>query len=391
MAAPLLSLPLELLKGRLPPQTKRRPPKASQRSWEDHVRTRERSERTIAAAAEEWLPGLSDVTRVDAGSFVRAHLVPSFGRRLCSSIGDLEMEAWIAARLADDPPYEPATITKLLSTFSRFFVWSVAKGYAAQNPVPEVSKRFRLGRAPQSPMERKLGVLDVEQYSRFLYAPELTDVELWLFATGILTGCRIGELTGLERRHWFRCMPPYGRGRAPLDALIVEQQWHTKLRRRTLPKDRTWRIIPVRPELSMLLEARDRWFLRTTGSIDDHDPLLPFVPTRFNRDRYGTWRRWNQRTALKYFTRALIRVGIDDGIRRDSHTMRHVFCSALDNAGVEESVQRTLTHPLTAEDRRDAHKAYIHKYWSTLCEAIMQIPIVAPPKSEQHPLYRGAR
>jgi integrase len=327
---------------------------------------------TCAELAAAWLADERQARSVDSyRSFVRVHVLPLFGSTPPAAVDERELNAWARARRLDG--YTPATITNL----SAFWVSLLRFGGVELD-----TAQLGLSRVRQT-STRAADVLTASEVARLVRTRRGHLYDRALVAGLLLTGMRIGELIGAT---WAQL----DTGAPTLWRLEYSQAWRTKARAMGPTKDDSTHTLAVHPELQQLLEqVRDVYY---DGRPPADAPVWPFFPTRNGgflglhghspRLMLADRRRWNARTALKHWYRALARHELR---ARTEHVARHTFGSLLADAGANPLAIHALTHPGSvpsssgAGGRTSSWGRYIHTSWEARVEAVLtlRLPVVA--------------
>jgi len=135
----------------------------------------------------EILPMFKLSTRQLYRSLTERHFVPYFGVRKLHEIPRLEVQRFITLKRGEG--YATKTLEHLRNLLSRLFQTAVDWGMLQENP----ARGLKL--PPREP-RREVHILSAEGIQRLLGA--LPEPSRTIFALGIVTGLRIGELLGLK-------------------------------------------------------------------------------------------------------------------------------------------------------------------------------------------------
>lgn len=251
-------------------------------------------------------------------AIVIRYLLPAFATLKLRRITADEIDRWVI-ELSRRATIAPRTINGVLACLKTMLKTAVKRGLIRYSPAEHVE------RVASSPRER--GILSIVE-ARAVLDPERVG-ELWegdfrhyvLNLTAASTGCRLGELLGLERQY---VHPEY---------LSIVQSWAGRTNTKKEPKWGSQRIVTV--------PSRTRDALR---ELMDRSPFLEpdafvFYSARADRPIHAT-------VVGQRLYRALARVGIDDEERRRRnltfHSWRHWLNSRL-RASVPDSLLRRIT------------------------------------------------
>ncbi len=148
-------------------------------------------EGAFATIAEEWFGRLTNLrasTRARYDNDLRVHLIPRFGSRPISEIGEDDVLALIGDMR--EAGYSPWSIRHCLTLLRRIFRLARRRELIGRNPV-EMLERAELPRVGR----RVQRLLDTDSIDRLLAAAPLR--YRTLIATAVFTGLRQGELLAL--------------------------------------------------------------------------------------------------------------------------------------------------------------------------------------------------
>jgi len=292
------------------------------------------AQRTVAAWAASWVQTLDVETRTEENyrAYLRNHILPRWG---CTTLGQITasaVTAWVKdlrTRLA------AATVAGIVTVLSMMLEDAVDERLIATNPVHRRRRRGRRRERLPSPVERVWAmpeqVLRIAEQAGLLGGPSAG----LLVITAAWTGCRWGELAGLQREHVFldSCRD---RG-----VMVVDQDTgalHESGHRLWLGPPKTpasARTITLPPFLVALLRE---YLASTSGGYVFTSPLG-------HRLRRSTFDRRVFRPAVDGNTRAgtrLVRPGLT------FHGLRHSHKTWLIAEGIPEIAQaRRLGHHLS--------------------------------------------
>lgn len=144
---------------------------------------------TLREWAEQWTATTAanrPSTRARDASYLRTHILPTFGDRQLSSIGHLEVRGWVAELSTRKAP---ATVRLAAQMLTKIVATAVDAGLLANNPCDRV---------PLPSIEREeMRFLTPEEVARL--ADAIAARYRALVLVGAYGGLRIGELAGLRR------------------------------------------------------------------------------------------------------------------------------------------------------------------------------------------------
>lgn len=309
----------------------------------------------------------------------------SYYRSFLADFGDLPIrehatiiwEAWLRARNLDPVKLAPKTLARKLTMASSLYTLAVREGALDRNPIYDLPAHVRPKRRVVDPLAAARMVLRAQDIAEIISTARDEQsgdfFALLLYCASMLLGVRVGELIALRRSDYSPV------GAASLATVRVKVQWHTKTQSIRVPKDKLMRLIPVHPALDELIAlVPKRFYAHTQRLPGAGEPLFPFFPRRRSGRMSTEVRRWNQRTALKYWKTAQLNGLVpksSDGVRT-IHSLRHTFITRLHAAGAHPLSIRALTHPASVQaNARDAHSHYAHVELEALCEAISMIDL----------------
>lgn len=293
-------------------------------------------------------------------SAVEKHVIEPFGAMLGRELLTEHVIAWVRAQVAGD--YAPETVWRHRSHLSGVCEHGIRLGAFDRNPCLHLPRGTMPSKRPRDKHRNAREMLRAAQVDRVLVvAPQMRRI---LWALCALAGLRFGEAAGLTWGQINRAKP--------LDELTIDRSWDCVLRRLGPTKTDEVRLVPVHPRLARLLRLQRDWFVETYKRAPNaRDPVAPFVHMyRDTRDP----QRWHVTTARKWWRRDLADAHVPRPISgpRKLHCARHTFISLLANAKVPREVRMAMTH---STDEGDAHAAYSHFEWSTLCDAVMKLGV----------------
>jgi integrase len=291
----------------------------------------------LEALAKAWLERRLKTHRAakDDGYRWKLHVCPVFGRMKPYEVTAAKIRRFIENKLAEG--LNPTTVGHCVRQLSTLFADIIEAGHAPSNPVSALPRSTR--RLYKSTYDvRSTPFLERPADIRRLYLalPEPHNV---IFIVGEQTGCRVGEILGMD---WKDIDLP---GRK----IFVRQQMQDgKL---CMLKDRESRIVPLATSLAPILEA---WKLRTGGV----GPLFtPTHPTRGGRPDIGSAAQFvRPHTVHKALAKALAACELPKMTLYQC--TRHTFASQwVMNGGSLEMLAKIMGHSSTSTTQHYAHLA----------------------------------
>jgi integrase len=186
---------------------------------------------TLAAWVEQWRPTTVDLresSRARDESYLRTHVLPTFGKVPLARITPLAVRQWVAEMVASGKA--AATVRLAAGVLSKVLRGAVEAGLIASNPVRGV---------PLPKIERdEVRFLAPEEIAKLADAIDAR-YRAWVLV-GAYGGLRFGELAGLRRSR-----VDLVRGTAQVSEIVTEVRGHhvwgppkTKTGRRTVPLPR---------------------------------------------------------------------------------------------------------------------------------------------------------
>jgi integrase len=292
---------------------------------------------TLNELAKPWLERRAKTHRAADDDRLRwkNHLKPAFGHLRPCEVDAGKLRRFIEGKLAAG--LSPTTCGHMVRQLSTFFEDVKEQGHLAVNPVSTLPRSTR--RLYKSIYDvRKTPFLERPADIRRLYLalPEPHNV---IFIFGEQTGCRVGEVLGMQ----WRDIDLPGR------KIHVRQQMQDGAL--CMLKDRESRIVPLSTTLAPILEA---WKLKTGGQ---GALFAPAHPTRGGRPDLGTEPGFiRPHTVHKALAKALKKCGLPPMTLYQCQ--RHSFASQwVMNGGSMEELARILGHSSTSTTAHYAHLA----------------------------------
>lgn len=340
------------------------------------TRTRKKDPRTIPfrQLLEEWLAQRPECS--DSRSAVRKWFRPCFGHLRDVRLLTPENVVGFLEVLELDEKKAQKTIAKLLSFLSTIFELGLETGACELNITRSIPRSKRPSSEVVDPDRAELEVLTRRQVTRVSRSRMVPYWHSNLFELALFTGLRFGEAAGVSWADVVEEEAELEDGRREMRRyLYVRKQFSSKKRRLTPPKTKRPKRVPVCPTLWARLQQTKRRFRTDFGrDPDGTDPIAPFVARcRVDNDQLalellgvggtvadGGRARWREKTALAWWRRHLVRLGIPHpptGARK-FHATRHSFISLLIELGAPAPAVREITHKGRAN--RDAFWLYVH-------------------------------
>jgi integrase len=272
---------------------------------------------SVAGHLERWLSttrsNVRPKTHKRYGEIVRLHLVPGLGRHRLSALRPDHVQQLYEAKMASG--LAPRTVHHCHAVLHRAIEQAVRWGYVPRNVCDAV--------APPSVPYRELEPPKPDQLGQLMDAAHAAGDRLAaLWTVAIYSGCRQGELLGLQWRD-----VDLGTGRLSVRRSLesarggVPEYGEAKT-------DKSRRTLTLPPEASAALRAhRDRQnFERQRLSEGWSDYGLVFTTV------IGT--PLDQRNVIRFFKAALKRAGLPQTIR--FHDLRHAAATLMLASGVDQ-------------------------------------------------------
>lgn len=335
--------------------------------WRDYLVAKpEVTHLTVAEVAQLWLAYVEQHGRrsmADARSAVGKHVVGSFGPLDCRDLEADHVVAWIRAQRVAD--YSPASIRRHLSYLTQVLEHARRLGALdAANPCRHLPAGTLPPKRARDPHRNAREVLSASQIDALLRTAPTMRRTLW--ALCVLAGLRFGEAAAVR---WGSITSA-----RPLDELVIDRSWDCRSRRFGPTKTGEVRLVPVHPRLRRQIELAHAWFVETYHRAPEAGDLVaPFVHMYRN---VLSPQPWHETTALKWWRRDLAEAGVRRPAQgpRKLHCARHTFITLLARAGVQVETRKAMTHTM-AVDADDAHSAYVHLDWHTLCAAVVKLGV----------------
>ncbi|HGE70858.1 TPA: site-specific integrase [Candidatus Poribacteria bacterium] len=263
-------------------------------------------------------PSITERYVLDGRKIWENHIKPFHGKLPISKISSQDCENLLFDWLQDGSSHK--TVNNRRSIYSTMMKEAVRLGVIKQNPWQNV---------PQLAINsKKFGGFSFDEVERILNAPVETKDRVYYLATKLafLTGLRIGEICGLQTDD-IRTKTIKKKDRLTTMYYInVTGQYSTKLKKRTIPKDKDARAIPISE--SLYNELAD--FIKQQGYLFSFHPGKE-TPITANRLREWLYKRMEK-------------VGIYDYKERNLtfHSTRRFFNTLL-RRRVSEDVLRKMT------------------------------------------------
>jgi integrase len=285
------------------------------------------------------------------------HLSPVFGKMRAGDVNAAKLRAFIEAKLASGLAAQ--TVGHFVRLLSTFFEDVKEQGHVAVNPVSTLPRSTR--RLYKSTYDvRSTPYLerteDIGRLYRALPSPHNV-----IFFLGEQTGCRVGELLGMQWRDI-----DFAAGK-----IHVRQQVQDG--RLCQLKDKESRFVPLTTDLLPVLEA---WKLKTGGG---GQLFRPAVPDRGGRPDLGALPGYvRPHTVHKALAEALKKCGLPKLTLYQ--ITRHTYASQWVKAGGSlEELARYMGHSSTSTTQHYAHLA--PDFFSSKARDMVRVDL-APPKGD---------
>jgi len=322
----------------------------------DAARQEERSRKTVAEFAREWLDGrrgrgiesvVDDTARLEKyvlpfiGTMALVDVRPHHVRDLVRTIRTLPSRK--GGTLA------PRTVRHAFFTLKGMFHDAVVDEIVAGNPC--VLRRGELPKkTDKDPVWRASAIFTRTEVEAILSDERIPEDRRVVYALLFLGGVRFGEASALR----WRCYEPDAE---PLGRLLVATSFSTRAKKEKSVKTESPRQVPVHKTLAKTLA---RWKLggwrAMTGRTPQPDDLL--VPSRVDPARH---RRSN--LMLERFHEDCVRIGLRP---RRQHDARRTFITLARAGGASKDILHWVTHGPTG----DIDDLYTTLPWATLCGAV---------------------
>jgi len=311
---------------------------------------------TLAELAKPWLERRAKTHRAADDDRLRwkNHLQPAFGHMRPCEVDAGKLRRFIEGKLAEG--LSATTCGHCIRLLSTFLEDVKEQGHLAVNPVSTLPRSTR--RLYKSTYDvRKTPFLERPADIRRLYLalPEPHNV---IFIFGEQTGCRVGEMLGMDWRNID----------LPGRKIHVRQQMQDGALCGL--KDDESRMVPLSTSLAPILEA---WKLKTGGQ---GALFAPAHPTRGGRPDIGTAPGFvRPHTVHKALAKALKTCGLP--AMTLYQCTRHTFASQwVMNGGSMEELARILGHSSTSTTAHYAHLA--PDYFGAKAHEMVAIDLARP-------------
>ncbi len=269
----------------------------------------------------------------------KLHLAPAFRRMKPQEVDAAKLRRFIEGKLAEG--LSPTTVGHCIRQLSTFYADIIEAGHAPSNPVASLPRSTR--RLYKSIYDtRSTPFLERPADIRRLYLAMAEPYNI-IFILGEQTGCRVGEILGMD----WRDIDLPGR------KIHVRQQMQDgKL---CVLKDRESRIVPLATSLATsLAPILETWKLKTGGV----GPLFtPKHPTRAGRPDLGSPAQFIRPETVHRALAAALKACDLPKLTLYQAT-RHTFASQwVMNGGSVEVLAKILGHSSTSTTEHYAHLA----------------------------------
>lgn len=308
----------------------------------DQVRTGsfvdlDRGQLTVEEWYAKWHAArrIGENTEETSASVWSNHVKPHFGTWRLASIGNLDVEEWLAGRTA---VVGVATIEKAFQMLDRMMAAAVRDRRIAYNPCDGVKLPRAQTKHPDDLMPPTYDQLAlIRSHMPAHFHPMLIVAEE--------TGLRWGELVGLRR-----CWVNFTDASIQVRETII--QVHGKAKRKAYPKSAAGsRTVPLSARAAHALKGHLEKYpaepTRTAASSGMHSEELVFRGQRHGvLGRSNFWRLWTS-ACVKAGVAREVENPVTKRIERwpHLHDVRHAFASRLHAAGIPEAdAQKILGH-----------------------------------------------
>jgi integrase len=292
---------------------------------------------TLEELVKPWLErrAKTHISACDDRGRWNLHLAPVFGEMKPHEVNAAKLRAFIEAKLSEG--LSPTTAGHCVRLLSTFFEDVKEQGHVAVNPVSTLPRSARALYKSVYDVRSTPYLERAEDIRRlYLALPEPHNV---IFILGALTGCRVGELLGMQWR----------------DIDFAGRKIHVRLQAQDgklcALKDKESRIVPLGTDLAPVLEA---WRLKTGGV----GPLFtPAHPARGGRPDIGSPAQFiRPQTVHKALAEALKKCNLPKLTLYQC--TRHTYASQWTmNGGSLEELARYMGHSSTSTTAHYAHLA----------------------------------
>lgn len=154
----------------------------------------EGAERPCAELFDAWICSLRNKSAYDDRNRTKNHLVPRFGAMPLREVTVEVITAWISD-MRTAGAIAPGTQRHLLNSMSRFFTWSIQRGWARGNPVRDLPPRLW---PPRVYLKLEDGPWISGDETILSVMGALPDPFRLMFYIGVMSGARMGEIAGLR-------------------------------------------------------------------------------------------------------------------------------------------------------------------------------------------------
>jgi integrase len=267
---------------------------------------------------------------------VNTYLIPTFKETLLKEIDKHTIKKF-RNELYYDRHLSGGTVNHILNSLHQILQYAEENDYIES--VPRIDK---VSRKPR----QETGVLSMDEAKKLFFQTEWDDFMSFAFSlTAAITGARKGELLALQLKNIHQ------------GYIEIAKTWDTELLRLTdKPKNGKTRNIVIPDKLQIQIEK-----LIDMNPYNTPESFLFFSCHREDRPI-------DQKVMIKYFYRALKKIGIDEEERRRrkivTHSHRHFANTILIAGGINiQKIQATIGH---LDDRMTEH--YFHAQISDMTD-----------------------
>lgn len=251
----------------------------------------------------------------------------------------------------------PRTVRNALDPVARALRAAVFAGHLTTDPCAVLPPEVRPKSVDRDPTKRRGMRLTRTEAETLLGDDGTPDDRLVLYHLLLLSGARLGEAVALR---WCDVSPD-----APLDRIVIAEQWHQRLKARTTTKTTALREVPCHPLLARVLAwwraSWPRWYGRAAESTD----LV--VPARAHRSRASVGGVRRQASVWRELQSDLGACGLTS---HRVHDLRHTFVSLCADAGMAGDVVSRWTH---TPGGASARHLYLVPSWPRQCEEMRRL------------------
>lgn len=292
------------------------------------------------------------------------YVLPVIGKRPLAEVSRKEIKA-LMAKVAEEPskhtgkPHKPRTVHRIYEAMRTMFNDAVLDEVLV---VSQCTLRIKRGELPPKqdgdPLWRAQALFTRDEVETLLSDERVPHQRRMYYGIGLLTGTRLGEISG---RRW----RDYDPEAQPLGRLLCATQYDDQ----PLKGQRPAREVPVHPTLAAMLAA---WKLAWPSIYGRHATPEDFiVPKRaVGYHRVGiTPGAMTQANVWRNLQDDLAALGLR---RRRVHDTRRTLTTLALTDGADKYLLRWITH---GPQKADAFDSYVSPPWEALCKQISGLRI----------------